>query len=360
MKILQRYVLRELGLPFLLCLVVLNFIFMAGYLTKAANFIIGRGVPLTDTLYVLLLALPEMVSYTVPMSLLTCVLIVFGNLSQNNEVRAVKASGIHLMHIIWPAFLIGILLSFFMLIFNDQITTNAAFLLRRTTKQMMIKHPHALIEPGRFVRLSDNTIFLAKEFDGKWMQDIVIYEVADSNQPVRTIIAESGELVPASGNTQMKIKLYNGSISDAEDKGVQAVHFKVYEFSTMGEEDIRKMQKKKKDFSLAEILIQLQRGVNSEKDRLELNSAFHERIAFACGSFIFVFVGIPLAILVRRGEIVLSFALSLAMACLYYILFVGAKTLSVEGIMPPVIAFWIPNLILFCLGGFLLRKALIY
>ena len=100
MRILQRYVLRELILPFFLCLVTLNFIFMAGYMVRAAQFIIGRGIPLADSLYVLLLAMPAMIGYTVPMSILTAVLIVFGNLSQNNELRAMKASGIHLFHIL--------------------------------------------------------------------------------------------------------------------------------------------------------------------------------------------------------------------------------------------------------------------
>src|SRR3989338_6497313 len=95
MKILQRYVLQELWLPFLLSFLTLSFIFMAGYLVKAANLIIGRGIPLWDTLYVLFLAVPEMVSYTAPTSILTAVMIVFGNLSQNNEIRAMKASGIN-------------------------------------------------------------------------------------------------------------------------------------------------------------------------------------------------------------------------------------------------------------------------
>ena len=89
MKILQHYVFRELLLPFCLCFLTLNFIFMAGYLVRAANFIIGRGIPLIDTLYVLVLALPEMIGYTMPMSILTAVLIVFGNFSQNNEIRAI-------------------------------------------------------------------------------------------------------------------------------------------------------------------------------------------------------------------------------------------------------------------------------
>src|SRR3989338_45864 len=154
MKILQRYVFREIWFPFLLCFFTLSFIFIGGYLVRAANFIIGRGVPLWDTLYVLLLAMPDMISYTVPTSILTAVLIVFGNFSQTNEIRAVKASGIHPIHVMVPALLIGVALSFAMFLFNDQVTANASFQLRRTTKSMMLKNPTAMIEPGRFVKFN--------------------------------------------------------------------------------------------------------------------------------------------------------------------------------------------------------------
>ena len=77
------------------------------------------------------------------------------------------------------------------------------------------------------------------------------------------------------------------------------------------------------------------------------------------GCFIFVFIGIPIAILVRRGEIVAGFAISMAAASFYYILFAGAKTLSVRGVLPPPIALWLPNFLLLALGGYFLRRSFI-
>jgi lipopolysaccharide export system permease protein len=359
MKILQKYVARELWLPFALCFFTLNFIFMAAYLVRAANFIIGRGVPLLDTLWVLILALPEMVSYTAPTSLLTAVLIVFGGLSQNNEIRAMKASGIHPIQIMTPAFLVGLVLSFVMFVFNDQITTNASFEVRRVTKKILIKHPAAIIEPGRFVKLNDSVIFLAKELKGNHMRDIVAYENEGSNKPIRTIIAERGEIVKSKDNSELQIRLYDGSVSDAEDSSVQSIQFKTYEFPTVGQEDIRQMQKKMRDLSLAELAIRSRQPGIEKSDRRQIWTAFHQRIAFAFGSFIFVLVGIPIAILVQRGEIVLSFAISMAAASLYYVLFVGAKTISMSGIIPAMIVFWLPNLLLMALGVYLLKRSLL-
>lgn len=360
MKILQRYIFSELRLPFLICLVTLNFIFMAGYLVRAVHVIIGRGVPAGETLYVLLLALPDMVSYTVPMSILTAVLIVFGNFSQNNEIRAVKASGIHPLQVMTPPLLIGFVLSLVMFFFNDQITSNAGFILRKTTKQMMIRHPSAVIEPGRFVKINDHIVFLTKELEGNNMRDIVVYEIEESDKPVRTILAERGELVSSSKELGMKIRLYHGSISDAKDKGVQAIQFEAYEFSILGQSEIKGMQKKIRELTLAEILIQLRHTVDSSKeDRRELRAAFHNRIAFSFGAFIFAFIGVPIAMLVHRGEIILSFGISMLMAGLYYVLFVGAKSIAIQGYLPPVLAFWFPNILLAGIGGNLFRRSLV-
>lgn len=359
MKILRRYVFKELFLPFLLSLAVLNFIFMAGYFVKAADLIIGRGLPLIDTLYILVLALPEMFGYTVPTSVLMSILIVFGNLSQNNELRAMKASGIYLLHVVIPVFLCGLILSFGMFVFNDQITSNAGFTLRKELKKMILRFPKALVEPGRFVKISDSVIFMAKNMEGDRLNDIIAYEVEESDRPVKTIIAEHGEITVEENTSKIRIRLYNGSISDSEEGGVHTIQFKSYEFPTLGQDDITKMQKKKRDYTLAEILLKLEETKLDPSEQTDLWTAFHERISFSLGSFIFVLIGIPVAILVRRGEIVLSFGIAMAAASSYYIFFAGAKTVALQGLLPPIVAMWLPNIILLVFGSKLLRKSLV-
>lgn len=357
-KILQRYILQECWLPFMVCTTTLTFIFLAGYLVRAADFIIGRGIPLWDTCYVLMLALPEMFSYTVPMSLLTSVILVFGGLSQNNEIRAMKASGVNPILIMTPAFLAALVLSFFMFVFNDQVATYTSFKVRKVTKEMLIKHPAALIEPGRFVKLSESIVFLTKWRDGNQMGDIVAYENEGPDKPVRTIMAERGEIFSQNKNSELKIKLYDGSVSDSQDASVQSIQFKTYEFPTVGSDDIRLMRKKIRELTLAELLMKSKEDGISLKDYRQVWGSFHHRIAFAFGCFIFVFLGIPIAVLVHRGEVVVSFGISMLATSFYYVLFVGAKTISSQTAVPPVLAFWVPNAVLILIGLKLLRKSL--
>ena len=95
------------------------------------------------------------------------------------------------------------------------------------------------------------------------------------------------------------------------------------------------------------------------RDKLEYWITFHERIAFSLGAFIFVFVGIPIAVIVRRGEAIVSFAIAMAFAFLYYILFATAHAMAAKNVLPPYISMWLPNALLFIAGLFAVRKAVL-
>jgi lipopolysaccharide export LptBFGC system permease protein LptF len=325
---------------------------------KAADMIIGRGVSIFQTIYVLLLVMPSIASYTAPMSLLTGVLIVFGNFSQHNEFRAMKASGVHPLRFMLPPLILGFALSMLMFVFNDQVGPPARFELRRATKKMIMQHPMALIEPGRFVKISSNILFLAKRVEGDEMKDIVAHEGVDSENPVRTIVAESGKIAMDPNTGQLEVQLFNGSVSESQNEGVQSVQFKTYKFPTLDEDDVRKMGKKKKDMTLAEILVDVSEKTE-KKTRRELWTVFHQRIAFAFGSLVFAFIGIPIASIVKRGEVVISFGISMAATSVYYILFATAQALASRGVLPPMISLWLPNILLIGVGMILLRKAIL-
>lgn len=368
MKILQRYVLKELLLPCLLCFAVLCFIFMAANLVKMADMIIGRGVPFLQTLYILALVMPTAVSWAAPMSLLTGVLIVFGSFSQHNEFRAMKASGVHPLRFMMPPLLLGLGLSMVMVIFNDQVGPAARFEFRKATRKLVMQHPMAMIEPGRFVRITPNILFLAKRVKGSEMKDIVAHEGVDSENPVRTIVAESGKIVMEPNTGRLEVQLFNGSVSESQDKGIQSVQFKTYKFPTLDEDDIRKMGKKRKDMTLAELLVEISElmenllGNAHKKDIKDLRGlwvAFHQRIAFSFAPLVFMFIGIPIASIVNRGEVVVSFGISMAAMGLYYILFALAQAIASRNGLPLMFCIWFPNIVLIGAGTIFLRKAVL-
>src|SRR5664279_4995843 len=111
----------------------------------------------------------------------------------------------------------------------------------------------------------------------------------------------------------------------------------------MEEDDIRKMGKKRKDMTLAELLVEIAEllvGVEGPLDRRDLRGlwvTFHQRIAFSFASLVFMFIGIPIAVIVKRGEVVVSFGISMAAMGTYYILFATAQAIASRSGLPPVI-----------------------
>ena len=96
-----------------------------------------------------------------------------------------------------------------------------------------------------------------------------------------------------------------------------------------------------------------------KKDLRGLWVTFHQRIAFSSASLVFMFMGIPIASIVKREEVVISFGISMAAMGLYYILSAIAQSIASRGGLPPVIVLWLPNIILIGVGAFLLRKAIL-
>ena len=111
MKILRLYCLRELATPFLLSLALFTFIFLVGNLVKLADLLVNKGVNLFDIAKILLLLIPQLVVFVLPTGALSSTLLVFGGFAQNNEITAIKASGINVLRVMIPVMLIAFLLS---------------------------------------------------------------------------------------------------------------------------------------------------------------------------------------------------------------------------------------------------------
>jgi lipopolysaccharide export system permease protein len=87
-----------------------------------------------------------------------------------------------------------------------------------------------------------------------------------------------------------------------------------------------------------------------------MKTEIHKKIAFSFATLVFVLVGIPTAIISRRGEAVVSFSVAMGLAAFYYVLFVLGRTMAVNGSLTPWIAMWLPNVLLAGIALFLGKR----
>src|ERR1041385_2314640 len=125
MKILRNYILTECILPFAISLGVLTSVFLLGYLPQLADKVINKGVSLAAVSQVFLYYIPLLLGYTLPIACLTTIILTFGRLSADNEILAIRASGIYLRRIISPLVMVGIIFSIILFILNDRVIPTA-------------------------------------------------------------------------------------------------------------------------------------------------------------------------------------------------------------------------------------------
>jgi len=133
MKILRDYLLKEFTGPFFLTLGVLSFVMVVvGNLKKIADLIINKGVNILSVLKIFVLLAPYIVTYALPIAVLVAVLMSLGRLSSDNEIIAIRASGINIFQLILPLIILGLILSLGLTLFNDRAASYAHYAYRKT------------------------------------------------------------------------------------------------------------------------------------------------------------------------------------------------------------------------------------
>ena len=112
--------------------------------------------------------------------------------------------------------------------------------------------------------------------------------------------------------------------------------------------------------TINELMAQIEKRKNENIDPAPLIVHLHEKITLAFSCFVFVLLGIPLAILTRRREKSINFGLAVIVVSAYYLLLIAAEALSLQGYMSPAITTWLPNIIFGLIGAILTIRICAY
>ena len=121
MKLLTRYILRELIGPLIFALSTLTALLLLQQVAKQFGNLVGKGLGWAVIGEFFLLSIPFIIAMTMPMGVLVAVLYAFSRLTAENEVTALRACGISVMRLVRPAIIFGATLGVAMLVFNDQV-----------------------------------------------------------------------------------------------------------------------------------------------------------------------------------------------------------------------------------------------
>jgi len=357
MRTLRNYFLKEFISPLFMALGVLTFVMLLGNLIKIADLIINKGVDIFHVFKLFLFMIPFLLTYTLPIATLAAVLLALGRLSSDNEIVAIRASGINLFTLILPLLIVGIILSLILVIFNDRVIPYAHFASRKTLIEVGVKNPTAALEPGVFINSFQNYVLFIYRIEDNKLINIRIYEPREG-KPTRTIVAKYGEFIALPEKNMIKLKLMDGSTDEPDPENPDnfyKLNFKTYfmGLNLAQAQDKDKIGKKPKDMTIQELKNEIRRVRKEGIDPAPLITEINEKLALSFSCIVFILFGAPLAIITRRREKSINFGIAFLVVGSYYLLFIAAEALSIRGVINPAIGMWIPNIIFTILGGVL-------
>ena len=227
MSLLFRYTLKEHLYPFLISLFVLLFVLLTNFLLKAIDKFLGKGLSFFVMLEYILLNLAWILALAVPMAVLIATLMAFGRMSGDNEITALRTSGISYFKILFPSLMFGAIITIGMTWFNNTILPDTNHRARLLSGDITRKRPDLEFEVGYFIdALPDYKILLSGRKENIF-NDILIFNYQKGGSQ-RTIIANSGEIETVINGIAMY--LYDGVIhelsNDLED--YREIHFTNY------------------------------------------------------------------------------------------------------------------------------------
>ncbi len=356
MKIIRSYILKELILPFILSLVVLTCVFLLGNLIQLTNLVINKGVGLSTVGYVFLLYIPLLIGYTLPIACLVSIILTFSRFSNDNEILAMRASGIHLGKILAPMIVLGIMISLFAIILNERIIPIAHHKQHVTLKNLGIKNPTALLEPGAFIKAFGSQILFIHRIEKNKLYDVTIYQ-PQANGPTRTIIAKEGEFTAVPGKDEIMLKLMNGTSDEPNfenPNNFYKLNFKNYFITLDASQQEKKITKKPKSMTFKELKEEMKRLQAMSVDISPLKTEYYRKITWSFSPLVFILLGFPLAVITHRREKSANVVLAILCAAVFYLLSLGCEALSVKNIVPAVFIMWVPNIVGF-LGASILN-----
>jgi len=348
MRILRNYILRECILPFFLALSVLSCVFLLGYTVKLAHLVINKGVPLLVVGKMFLLLIPVLLQYTMPIACLIAVILAFSRLSADNEIIAIRASGIHIQQLIMPLIAVGFILSLVAFLLNDRVIPYAHHQQKVLEKTIGFENPTALLEPGTFIKaFKGQTIFIHR-VEGHKFYNITIWQPQPDGRPTRTVIASRGEFTKSPDGRQLILKLIDGTSDEIDPRNPEnfyKLNFKTLFITLNVGGDEEKIEKKPKSMSLRELLEQTHSQEQLLVDTSRLKTEYFRKLSWSFAPLVFILLGFPLAVITNRRERSANVILAIVAASTYYLLALTCEALSIEQQAPAYIIMWTPNVI---------------
>lgn len=393
MKTLRSYIVRQMLATLLMTVVVFTFVLLLGNVLKQVlDLIVGGQVSVRLVAEAILLLIPYVWSFALPVGMLTASLLVFGRFSADNELTAVRASGISLISLVSPVLVLSLVLCGLSAWVNMDIAPRCRVahksIISRAKDRMLDSKSGisvaSLLPEGRYIKDIPGYIIYVEKNRGGVIEGVTVMGLPNKSNVTYSVLAPRGEIRLDAISQQLNLKLFDAQIINfTENNNLVLADGEVYEAAidlrstpkSTGKANISNMTFRELQEELQDVerRIALEPPSNlppaqagdwakrTQKLRDKVTSPIrvlmHRQLATSFACFGFTLIGIPLGIRVHRRETNIGFVVALVLVVIFYGLLGIGMGMDTRPEFFPHLIVWLPTFLFQAVGAVLLWRA---
>ena len=364
MRLLDRYIGRQLLVTALFAVAVLSVVLVLGNIfKKLLDLLVNQNAPASLIMSFIAYVLPFSLTFTIPWGFLTAVLLVFGRMSAENELTALRASGVSIPRACLSVWVLAVACAAICLWINLDVAPRAQQEMRDALFRIATGNPLAMFGSDKVIEDFPRRKIYVEKSEGNRMSNILVYEM-DENDLLKnvmfaregTIQLESEKVTQPDGSTaeenRIVLKLRDGRYEQRDESHpMDLSRFKAGITLEEGSlaislRDLYERRRKRPGVGMLPI------GELLADGKLEGVVEANKRISNALASLAFALLAVPLAVTAQRKETSVGFAISVAIGVGYYLLFFLVNFAKNRPALHPELLVWFPNVLFAIIGGY--------
>jgi LPS export ABC transporter permease LptF/LPS export ABC transporter permease LptG len=357
MRLLDKYIGREVASHALLGLAVFTFVFFVPQLVRLMDLVVRHSGGIGTVLLIFLCSLTPVLAFTVPMAVLVGVLIGLGRLSADSEIVALHATGISLRRLLLPIGFVALACGVGTMILTFWVSPAAIRTLRGLEERVLMSQAAYAIQPRVFDERFPHFILYVQDVEAAATRWRGVFLASSGAQTADSVtLAQDAQVIDGPAQNQIELNLGQGSQHEYDPR--EPNHYNV---TTFGESEIPI------DLSNASIGQKNTALSNAERSMSQLHAdngpswrdarvEFQRRIAFPAACLVFALLGVPIGVRPRRGGRAAGLILTLVLVGAYYFVFVTGTHMAQQGSVSPWLGIWAANFFSLAVGLAFLRR----
>jgi LPS export ABC transporter permease LptF/LPS export ABC transporter permease LptG len=362
MRILTRYILREVTSHALIGAAVFTFVIFTRDLGRILELVVRASAPLPSIAEIFFYTVPLALTYTIPMSVLVGILIGLSRLAADSEITAMRASGMG----VWD---FGRALAIFVAAAWGLALVNSLYLapwslasLGRLEEQLKGSQVSYEVQPRVFYEGFPKLVLYVQDVhsaqNGTFWNGVFLADITDAANP-RITLAREGILVPE-GQDRLHLHLTDGSTHETDPAQADKYQISRFEQTDIPIELASSESKADEQIPVKAIGTRALRGRAASVDPVSARwylIEFHSRFALPTACLVLAMVGIPLGLSSKKSGKSGGFVLTIILVFVYYFVSLIGVSLAKQGRISPLSGAWLANLVFFAAALFLLWQA---